>query len=225
MVGAGWQLGVQGSGDASLKLPGVPARLLRRASQASLLENLKICSLETILVVWETLSSYFSSLFFCAQSLFAHQVAFAVLADQSPKSNITRLVSKLAPVALCHGRGQQRLLEGARWWKPKSLSPMAESPRAHSVPVLLAWPLCSCPCCSSMDIMLEARGSWLVGSDAVCLQHQPSHPHIDSDVKGGSSPSAADGGSKKGGTVRPSQGPGTHLLCPSPPFPLPRHHV
>lgn len=98
---------------------------------------------------------------------------------------------------------------------------MAKSPAAHSAPVLLAWPLCCCPRCSSMDILLEARGSWPAGSDAVCLQHQPSHPHIGSGVKGGSSPSAADGGSKKGGTDRPSQGPGPHHLCPSPPFPYP----
>lgn len=54
------------------------------------------CSLETSLVVWEMLSSYFSSLALCAPSLFTHKLAFAALADHSPASDLTRLVSALA---------------------------------------------------------------------------------------------------------------------------------
>lgn len=46
--------------------------------------------------MWEMLSSYFSSLAFHTPSLFAHKLAFAALADYSPKSNITCLVSELA---------------------------------------------------------------------------------------------------------------------------------
>lgn len=55
-----------------------------------------LCSLETSLVVWEMLSSYFSSPALCAPSLFTHKLAFAALADCSPRSNLTRLGSALA---------------------------------------------------------------------------------------------------------------------------------
>lgn len=55
-----------------------------------------LCSLETNLVVWEMPSSYLSSLALCALSLFTHKLAFAALADHSPGSNLTRLVSALA---------------------------------------------------------------------------------------------------------------------------------
>jgi len=68
----------------------------------------------------ETLSSYFSSLAFRTQGLFADKLAFAVLADHSPESNITRLVSELALMS------PQTTAAPAGRHTPKSRSPVAE---------------------------------------------------------------------------------------------------